>query len=79
VLNAVAHHRAMPPRLVGPWTRHHIEEIGNLPHFLPDLFREQAGTEPEEAGRASDAATNPLSREGDRAAVVIRDQSAWPP
>jgi hypothetical protein len=45
-LNTVAHHRAMPPRLVGPWMRHHIEEIGNLPNFLPDLFRERVEVEP---------------------------------
>jgi hypothetical protein len=29
-----------------PWVRHHVEEIGNLPHFLPDLFRDEAGVEP---------------------------------
>lgn len=21
------------------WVRHHIEEVGNLVHFLPDLYR----------------------------------------
>jgi hypothetical protein len=46
VVNQVAHRRAMPPRLVGPWMRHHIEEIGNFPNFLPDLFRERAEVEP---------------------------------
>jgi hypothetical protein len=42
VLNRVAHRRAFPPKRVEPWIRHHIEEIGNLEHFLPDLFRQRA-------------------------------------
>jgi hypothetical protein len=46
LLNQVARRRAFPPRRIQPWVRHHVEEIGNLPHFLPDLFRERAGVEP---------------------------------
>lgn len=42
-LNQVARRRAFPPQRIEPWVRHHIEEIGNLEHFLPALFGEQAG------------------------------------
>lgn len=38
VLNRVAHHRAFPPERIQPWIRHHIEEIGNLENFLPQLY-----------------------------------------
>lgn len=37
-LNLVAHRRAFPERRIEPWITHHIEEIGNLPNFLPDLY-----------------------------------------
>jgi hypothetical protein len=37
-LNLVAHRRAFPERRIDPWITHHIEEIGNLPHFLPELY-----------------------------------------
>jgi hypothetical protein len=46
LLNQVARGRAFPPRRIQPWVRHHVEEIGNLPHFLPDLFRDEAGVKP---------------------------------
>jgi hypothetical protein len=46
LLNRVAHRRAFPPTRIRPWTRHHIEEIGNLENFLPDLFRDRADQEP---------------------------------
>jgi DAPG hydrolase PhiG domain len=46
ILNRIAHHRAFPPRKIQAWIRHHIEEIGNLEHFLPDLFRQRAEHEP---------------------------------
>ena len=39
VLNQIAHRKAFPPRRIEPWMRHHVEEIGNLENFLPDLFR----------------------------------------
>lgn len=41
-LNRVAHRRAFPEARIGPWVTHHIEEIGNLEHFLPRLHAEQA-------------------------------------
>lgn len=41
-LNRIAHRRAFPEARIGPWVTHHIEEIGNLEHFLPHLFAEQA-------------------------------------
>jgi hypothetical protein len=25
------------------WYRHNVEEVGNLPHFLPELYAEHAG------------------------------------
>ena len=25
------------------WYRHNVEEVGNLPHFLPDLYAAHAG------------------------------------
>jgi hypothetical protein len=40
-LNRVAHRRAFPEARIGPWITHHIEEIGNLEHFLPLLYAEQ--------------------------------------
>ena len=42
LLNRIAHHRAFPAQRIGPWIRHHIEEIGNLENFLPALFNEAA-------------------------------------
>jgi hypothetical protein len=41
LLNRVARGRAFPPAKLRAWTRHHIEEIGNLENFLPALFRDQ--------------------------------------
>ncbi|MDP4502239.1 DAPG hydrolase family protein [Nonomuraea turcica] len=41
-LNRVATTRAFPPAKLQAWTRHHIEEIGNLEHFLPALYAERA-------------------------------------
>ena len=46
VLNHVAHRKAFPPRRIGPWMRHHVEEIGNFENFLPDLFRLRSPHEP---------------------------------
>jgi hypothetical protein len=45
-LNRVAHAKALPPWKREKWIRHHIEEIGNLVNFLPDLFRSRADLEP---------------------------------
>jgi len=45
ILNQIAHRRAVPPRRIQPWIRHHVEEIGNLEHLLPGLFRERADEE----------------------------------
>ena len=46
LLNKVARTKAFPERKLGPWIRHHIEEIGNLENFLPDLVRYHADNEP---------------------------------
>ncbi|MGW1341858.1 DAPG hydrolase family protein [Kribbella sp. NPDC002412] len=45
-LNRIAHSRAFPPAKLAAWIRHHIEEVGNLENFLPDLFRYRADHEP---------------------------------
>ncbi|TCO41492.1 hypothetical protein EV646_11533 [Kribbella antiqua] len=45
-LNRVAHNRAFPPHKLAAWIRHHVEEIGNLENFLPDLFRYRSDHEP---------------------------------
>ncbi|MFZ0833862.1 MAG: hypothetical protein WAM92_12410 [Mycobacterium sp.] len=45
VLNRVARTRALPPRKLERWVKHHIEEIGNLENFLPALFEERAEVE----------------------------------
>jgi hypothetical protein len=46
LLNRVAQRRAFPSRRIGPWIRHHVEEVGNLENFLPGLFGERAEVEP---------------------------------
>ena len=45
-LNSVAHNHAFPAPKLAAWIRHHVEEIGNLENFLPDLFRYRADHEP---------------------------------
>lgn len=45
-LNSVAHTLAFPAPKLAAWIRHHIEEIGNLENFLPDLVRHRADHEP---------------------------------
>jgi DAPG hydrolase PhiG domain len=45
MLNRVARTKALPPRKLEKWIRHHIEEIGNLEHFLPALFDVRAPVE----------------------------------
>jgi hypothetical protein len=45
-LNQVAGRKAFPPQRIHPWMRHHVEEIGNLENFLPDLFRIRSPQEP---------------------------------
>jgi len=46
VLHKVAHRKALPPHRTGPWILHHVEEIGSLEHFLPDLFADRSPFEP---------------------------------
>jgi hypothetical protein len=41
LLNWIARSRAFPPEKLRAWTRHHIEEIGNLENFLPCLYDQQ--------------------------------------
>jgi hypothetical protein len=45
-LNRTAHNRAFPQPKLTAWIRHHVEEIGNLENFLPDLYRYRAPREP---------------------------------
>lgn len=44
-LNRIGRTKAFPPHKIERWIRHHIEEIGNLENFLPDLFRARADQE----------------------------------
>jgi hypothetical protein len=46
VLNSIAHNRAFPAPKLAAWIRHHVEEVGNLENFLPDLFRYRSDHEP---------------------------------
>ncbi|GAB2635508.1 hypothetical protein [Kribbella swartbergensis] len=46
LLNRIANTRAFPPAKLAAWVRHHVEEIGNLENFLPDLFRYRSDHEP---------------------------------
>jgi hypothetical protein len=46
LLNRIARTKALPPPKLERWIRHHIEEIGNLVHFLPTLFDARAPVEP---------------------------------
>ena len=45
LLNRIARTKAFPPPKLKRWIRHHIEEIGNLEHFLPTLFDARAPVE----------------------------------
>jgi hypothetical protein len=45
LLNRFAHRLLPQPKLTA-WIRHHVEEIGNLENFLPDLFAYRAPHEP---------------------------------
>ena len=45
LLNRIARTKALPPPKLERWIRHHIEEIGNLEHFLPTLFDARAHVE----------------------------------
>ncbi|MEV6272702.1 hypothetical protein AB0L64_36420 [Kribbella sp. NPDC051936] len=45
-LNRTAHKRAFPGPKLSAWIRHHVEEIGNLENFLPDLYHYRADREP---------------------------------
>jgi len=45
-LNRMAHAREFPAPKLTAWIRHHVEEIGNLENFLPDLFHYRAAHEP---------------------------------
>ena len=31
-------------RRLDAWHRHNVEEVGNLPHFLPEIYSAHAGT-----------------------------------
>jgi hypothetical protein len=42
-LNAVIRRRILPGAKARAWARHHVEEIGNLQNFLPQLWAAQVG------------------------------------
>jgi hypothetical protein len=35
--------RRFPPAKAGAWLQHNVEEVGNFPHFLPDLYERSGG------------------------------------
>ncbi|WP_426416158.1 hypothetical protein [Aestuariirhabdus sp. LZHN29] len=39
LINAYIVHKRFPPEVLEQWLRHQVEEVGTLPHFLPDLYR----------------------------------------
>lgn len=41
LLNAYLRHRVFTPEMIGEWTRHQIEEVGSLVHFLPALYQQR--------------------------------------
>jgi hypothetical protein len=43
-LNALLTARILPGEMAMHWARHHVEEIGNLEHLLPQLFARETGT-----------------------------------
>ncbi len=45
MLNRMARERALPPAKLERWIRHHVEEVGNLENFLPELFEARAEAE----------------------------------
>lgn len=45
-LNALLTARILPGDMAMHWSRHHVEEIGNLENFLPTLFARETGIAP---------------------------------
>lgn len=43
-LNAIVRRRILAGTRARAWARHHVEEIGTLPHFLPGLWAAEAGS-----------------------------------
>jgi DAPG hydrolase PhiG domain len=43
-MNAIVRGRILPGRKGQAWARHHVEEIGNLEHFLPALFEAETAS-----------------------------------
>lgn len=42
-LNALVRRRVLRGAMAHVWARHHVEEIGNLPNFLPELWAAESG------------------------------------
>jgi hypothetical protein len=45
-LNRLVRRRILAGAKARAWGRHHVEEVGNLVHFLPDLWAGQSGVAP---------------------------------
>ena len=43
-LNAIVRRRILGGAKARAWAQHHVEEIGNLPHFLPGLWAAEMGS-----------------------------------
>ena len=42
ILSLYIRTKQFPPDVVQEWIRHQVEEVGSLPHFLPQLYQEQS-------------------------------------
>jgi hypothetical protein len=42
-LSHVIRKRRFPPAKAGAWLQHNVEEVGNFPYFLPELYARCGG------------------------------------
>jgi len=50
-LNRLIRRRFLAGAKARAWARHHVEEVGNLVHFLPGLWAGQTGVAPDPGRR----------------------------
>jgi hypothetical protein len=50
-LNRLVRRQILAGAKARAWARHHVEEVGNLVHFLPDLWAGQTGVAPDRTRR----------------------------
>jgi len=49
--DGIGRRRFLAGAKAGAWARHHVEEVGNLVHFLPGLWAGQTGVAPDPGRR----------------------------